>query len=125
MMARVGRALANPRVFACMALAVAACASEGSPEVQAELTRLEQDSLDGVVSVERALADPTYRSLGEGVHKVEAAIRKLGMLENDPTASDAQRFQAMVASARAFEFACTQRLTDHSLSMESGASCPE
>ena len=162
-MQKVGRRLANPQVLACIAVAIAACASEGSPLVQAELTRLEQDSLDGLVSVERALADPTYRSLGEGVRAVETAIRQLGVLETDPTASDAQRFHAMLASARAwddlagaferaaasssvqslkdkatparflatsgyvraYEYACTQGLTDHPLFVESGASCPE
>jgi hypothetical protein len=159
----VGRTLANPWVFACIAVVFAGCASEGSPKVQAELTRLEQDSLDGLVAVERALADPTYRSLGEGVRAVESAIGKLGALENDPSASDAQRFQSMVASARAwddlagaferaaasssvqslkdkatparffatsgyvraYEYACTQGLSDHPLFVESGASCPE
>jgi len=82
---------------------LAGCASEGSAEVQAELARLEQEAGDGLVLIERALADPEFRSLGEGVRKVEIAVRKLGVVEADPQASDAQRFQAMMTSARAWD----------------------
>jgi outer membrane lipoprotein-sorting protein len=87
----------------CAVLAAAACASEGAPEVSAELSRLEQETNDGLLMVERALADPEFRSLGDGVRKVESSIRSLDVLEADPATSDAQRFQAMILSARAWD----------------------
>ncbi len=166
MMRPVGRVLANPVVVCCAALAFAGCAADASPEVQAELTALDQQAADGIGTVEHALADPEFRSLGDGVRKVESAIRRLGVLETDPVASDAQRFQAMLTGARAwdelarafehaadggdvaasqtlrdkamparflassgyaraYEFACSQGLTDQPLFIESGAACPE
>ncbi len=153
------------RAILFAALACAGCYAEGSLEVQSQLARLEQESMDGVAQVERALADPTFRSLGEGVRNVETSIRKLGAIEADPTASDAQRFQAMMIGARAwddlagaferaaaegapgtqtlldkatparflattgyaraYEFACSQGLTDHPLFVENSAVCTE
>ena len=87
----------------CAIVLIAACASEGSVEVQAQLARLDQEANDGLMLIERALADPEFRELGDGVRMVEIAIRKLGVVETDPHASDAQRFQSMMLSARAWD----------------------
>lgn len=85
----------------------AGCASEGSERVQAELVRVEQQTLDGVTIVEHALTDPTYENLGEGVRIVEGAVRELQSLESDPAATDVQRLQALLTEVRAWDALAT------------------
>lgn len=85
-------------------LALAAgCASEGSERVQSELARLDLEVAGGVETIERALGDPDFRDLGEGVRIVESAIRYVSRLEGDDEASDSQKLQAILLEARAWD----------------------
>jgi hypothetical protein len=87
------------------ALGAGACASEGTEVFDHELAGLAARSEAGVAQISIALATPdaASRQLGEGVQLVDDATRALGRLESDPRASDAQRVQAVLLQARAWD----------------------
>lgn len=110
----------------CAALglvAFAACAVDAS-EVSAELARQARVADRGVEKIARALAtlEPTSRSFGEGVREVERATRELAALETDDRASEAQRLQAIVLQARAWDD--TARAIDAVMAIDGGPAHP-
>lgn len=88
-----------------VAAALSACAAEGADAVATELVRSAQLAEHGVASIRRALAEHQLgsRGFGEGVRAVEQATRELAALETDDRATDAQRLQALVLQARAWD----------------------
>lgn len=90
---------------ALAAVALAACAGEGSDAVTVELSRSAARAEEGVAKIERSLGELELgsRGFGEGVRQVEQATRELAALETDERATEAQRLQALVLQARAWD----------------------
>ena len=89
------------------------CAADSPEVVDAELSHLSNAAAAGVSTIERALRDGRMMTpatgdgspglIGEGLRAVDAATRALSRLEDDPRASEAQRLDAVVRQARAWD----------------------
>ena len=89
------------------------CAADTPEVVDAELSHLSNAAAAGVSTIERALRDGRMMTpatgdgspglIGEGLRAVDAATRALSRLEDDPRASEAQRLDAVVRQARAWD----------------------